>query len=71
MHTFWLSFFLSPPRNATKLSLFEGDWELPNPFPQASVGTKAYGGLCCFGTPIFVSWVHYPDGHSSKETDKN
>ena len=24
-----------------------------------------------FGTPIFASWVHYPDGHSSKETGEN
>ena len=42
-----LALFLSPPRDAPKLSLLGGDWELPNPFPQASVGTEEHGGPCC------------------------
>ena len=45
-YTFWL-FFSSPPRDATKLSLLGGDQELPNPFQQASVGTKGHDGPCC------------------------
>ena len=48
-----------------------GDWKLPSLFQQASISTKGQCGPCYVGTPIFVSWVHYPDGHSSKETGKN
>ena len=44
-YTSWL--FLSPPRDATKLSLFQVDWELPDPFPQAFVSNEGHGGPCC------------------------
>ena len=30
-------------------------------------GTK----VIVYGIPIFISWVHYPDGHSGKATVKN
>ena len=39
----------------------------PTHFSQASISTKGHGGPCCLILPIFMSWIHYPDGHSSKE----
>ena len=35
------------------VSLLGVDWELPNPFPQASVSTKGHGGPCCL---VFLSY---------------
>ena len=55
----------SPPSDATKLSLLQVDQELPDPLPQASVSSEGHG------TPIFMSWIHYPYRHSSKETVEN
>ena len=49
------------------MSLLQIDGELPKPYPQVFVGTKGNGGSVLFGTPNFMSWVHYINGHSSKE----
>ena len=42
-----LALFCHAHLGARKLSLLGRDWELPNPFPQASVGTERHSGPCC------------------------
>ena len=53
------------------MSLLQIDWELPKPCWQSSASTKRSSGPRLFGTPIFMSWASYLDGHPGKEIDKN
>ena len=39
--------FSNPPRDATELSLHWIEWEVLNPYPQASASTERPSGPCC------------------------
>ena len=46
-YTCWLFFFKAHPGMPQNCHCLRVDWELPDPFLQASVGTKGHGGPCC------------------------
>ena len=70
-HLHMLVLFSGPPRDAIKLSPLQVDLRTPQSISTVLCQHQKAQQPLLFDTPIFVNWVHYLDGHPSKETDKN